>query len=220
VKGPRKIICKHPLEWNKELYNDDFRAKLSYRFGLHGERYELLKEECEQLDMWNDKGTEKGLKSIAYYAYGFHGGVDFSGADQKVVSLIHGEVWACTYQGSVKKTLSSGLKCFGICMVIKDINADILYLLAHLEDYLVSPDVNIEPEQEIAKVGNSGFSDGAHLHVEAYDCTVSNSKEILDNNQMNKPWKEADAGYSNGLQFDKIKNGFMRKNPFNHGEKV
>jgi hypothetical protein len=62
--GLRRIVCKHPLEWNKELYNDDFREKLGNRFMLRGERYELLKERCEKLDLWNDKGAEKGVKGI------------------------------------------------------------------------------------------------------------------------------------------------------------
>jgi hypothetical protein len=39
-------------------------------------------------------------------------------------------------------------------------------LYAHLQDILVQPDQDLQPNQQIATLGNSGNSEGPHLHLE------------------------------------------------------
>ena len=153
--------------------------------------------------------------------YDVHMGVDFPGQlnneYKKVVALIHGKVWACTWNGSVNEA-SSG---YGRVMIIKGDN-NLLYLLAHLSTFLKKVGDEVFPGDDVAIAGNTGNSFGAHLHLEVHKTNVlgfdikfaENILNLKGNHNQKEP-----NGY-NGLLWEK---GYdfksARVNPFNHNEK-
>ncbi len=58
IRGLRKLVCSHPLEWDKEIYKSgEFRDKLS----MQEVRYKKQEEEIELLDIWKG-GSVEGIK--------------------------------------------------------------------------------------------------------------------------------------------------------------
>jgi hypothetical protein len=53
VEGFRRYVCRHPLEWDKTKYDEAFKNKLRLIFNLSGERFRLLQERAEKLDIWD-----------------------------------------------------------------------------------------------------------------------------------------------------------------------
>jgi len=148
-----------------------------------------------------------------------HTGVDLAPGEEgkSVISLIYGEVWACTYQGSIKKRDFS-ISGYGKVMIIKG-NDRKLYLLAHLDKYIKKVSDIVCPGDEVAICGTTGNSTNEHLHVEVRLCEETDTKKekVLadDGNQEYKDNKSIGLTWS-----DKYKNskGPPRVNPFNHKE--
>ena len=155
--------------------------------------------------------------NIPYLDGRIHLGVDFAGlAGTPIYSMIHGEVWACTWDASIENST----KGYGRVMVIKSRDEGKLYLLAHLSDYLLQPGDTVEPGQEVALVGNTGYSMGAHLHLEVRICEEKYSEKIMPKRPAaNESWKNAENNPSNGLTWIIGKNP-IRVNPFNHEEPI
>jgi hypothetical protein len=55
----RKIVCSHPLEWDKSLYKHD-----DFSLNMNEERFKQLEKEIEALDIWKAGGSE-GIKEAA-----------------------------------------------------------------------------------------------------------------------------------------------------------
>jgi len=142
-----------------------------------------------------------------------HTGVDFGAGEpnRRVVSLIHGRVWACTWQGSVnaRAGLTGGL---GKIMLIKGIGDDKLYLLAHLADYLRDVNAIIEPHDHVAITGTTGFSTAEHLHVEVFTGVPDDRDAVL------MPASDKDAN-NNPIFQGGFPHRNKRVNPFDHTER-
>jgi len=56
----RTLVCKHPLEWNKDLYHDSFVNKQKHYFALYGEWLTNFLNKMKKLDLWtNPKDGQK-----------------------------------------------------------------------------------------------------------------------------------------------------------------
>jgi len=147
-----------------------------------------------------------------------HEGVDLSPSDEKKPnrkSFIFGIVWACTYQGSIKENDRSGT--YGRIMIIKALNDNKLYFLAHLDKYLKDVNDFVYPGDDVAVCGTTGNSSGVHLHVEVRICNETNREKVLKEgwNQKHKN----DEPSSDGGELKWVENNVpQRVNPFNHKE--
>jgi len=57
----RSLVCRHPLEWNKDLYDDAFFRRARLRFRLDGEREGHLRAKMAKQDLWsNAEGRLEG----------------------------------------------------------------------------------------------------------------------------------------------------------------
>jgi len=145
------------------LYNDkDYRNKESdQKFEHNGKRYAVI------TGLFNEDYTEYHIDKYEYFP---HEGVDFRGINgEKIVSFIYGKVIMIGW-------LSGG---YGNSIIVKPKNEDdIIYLLAHLKQPLVKEGQDIEPNQEIAEVGNSGTKD-PHLHISVIETNKGKKEEIV-----------------------------------------
>lgn len=64
IEELRKLVCKHPLEWDKELYKD-LGAKLTEKFGPGHtqQQIEHIESVGNQLDIWEDISKVDGMPS-------------------------------------------------------------------------------------------------------------------------------------------------------------
>jgi len=60
-EGLRKVLCRHPLEWNADMYGSDFRNKMASRFDMGPDRFGILRSKMERLDFWNG---DNGVRSV------------------------------------------------------------------------------------------------------------------------------------------------------------
>jgi len=68
---------------------------------------------------------------------------------------------------------------FGTSIIIKPkYEKNIIYLLAHLNKPLVKEEEDIEPEQEVAEVGNDGTKD-PHLHISVIETNIEKKDGIV-----------------------------------------
>jgi murein DD-endopeptidase MepM/ murein hydrolase activator NlpD len=134
---------------------------------------------------------------------GTHSGIDLATNRENtdIISLIHGEVWECTWMGS--PDFSSD---YGKIMLIKGRYDNKLYLLAHLEDYIKKTGDHVDPGEPVAITGTTGISTGIHLHVEVYVDVTENYEKRYDLYSINA---------SSGLSWIKK---LQRVNPFDHTE--
>ncbi|MCR5435796.1 MAG: M23 family metallopeptidase [Treponema sp.] len=141
-----------------------------------------------------------------------HTGVDL-GSWQKSVpikSFISGKVLECTWNKTKKEKASEG---FGNMMLIEGSNG-YLYLLAHLTSFLKKKGDPILPGDDVAMSGQTGYSDGYHLHLEIIrpidkakaKIEGLQSMYIIDNSNQFIGWKN-EAQRLN------------RFNPFDHDDK-
>jgi len=148
-----------------------------------------------------------------------HEGIDLApsnGEKTVIKSLVFGEVWACTFIGSIKEKDDNG--SYGRVMIIKNLNDNKLYFLAHLDKYLKEVNDLVYPGDDVAVCGMTGNSTGVHLHVEVRLCNEVKKDDVLDK-EGNQKHKDDDPS-SNGIGVKWIKgNGPLRVNPFNHKEK-
>ncbi|MCR5437817.1 MAG: M23 family metallopeptidase [Treponema sp.] len=141
-----------------------------------------------------------------YSESNFHSGIDFCGIENSsIISYINGEVWACTYDYSKKNTYEEKKHCYGKMMFIKG-NNGYLYLLGHLDSYLKKEGEKVKPGDKVAIMGNTGYSDGAHLHLEVFECKDYQKEDVLNSGDEN-------ISYSWNTSFPRSKN---RKNPLNY----
>ena len=144
-----------------------------------------------------------------------HTGIDLSTGGEKtpIVSLIYGIVWA-----------RANIEVFGKVMLIKSLNEDKLYFLAHLDDFKKEVDETFEPEEEIAITGNTtggtGSSTGIHLHLEVYrnikanpdeNEKILNMKSIENIRRYNELWNLNGNTITDFLRQHRV-------NPFKHDE--
>jgi len=109
--------------------------------------------------------------------YPTHTGIDFAGYEgDYIYSFIRGTVWACTYDYSTINTYPDK-HCYGKVMLIK--SASKLFLLAHLFGYCKKENDFVSPGDKVAQVGNTGYSDGAHLHLEVFNCTETDKDSVF-----------------------------------------
>ena len=143
---------------------------------------------------------------------GAHSGIDLATAGKsKIVSLIHGTVWAYTEDDD-----------YGKVLIVKNDKEPILYMLAHIDSSPCKAMQSIQPHQEVAVVGNTGEWGGAypHLHLEVYDCPGGSDgkarEKVLNDISNKEPGSGPDAKlvWSDDFSFRK-----KRRNPFNHSEK-
>jgi murein DD-endopeptidase MepM/ murein hydrolase activator NlpD len=69
-KNKRKMICKHPLEWDKELYTQPELVKFA-PLASGGRRFEAYSRLAETLDIWSGIKGKAGLpeENSLYYAH-------------------------------------------------------------------------------------------------------------------------------------------------------
>lgn len=142
----------------------------------------------------------------------FHSGIDFCGNEKSpIISYINGEVWACTYDYSKQNTYKEKKHCYGKMMFIKGDNG-YLYLLGHLDNYAKKEGERVRPGDKVAFMGNTGYSDGAHLHLEVFKCDFSKDQVINNCNE--------NLGYKWINKFgDGTKRALYRCNPLNYSLK-
>lgn len=142
----------------------------------------------------------------------FHSGIDFCGNEKSpIISYINGEVWACTYDYSKQNTYKEKKHCYGKMMFIKGDNG-YLYLLGHLDNYVKKEGERVRPGDKVAFMGNTGYSDGAHLHLEVFKCDFSKDQVINNCNE--------NLGYKWINKFgDGTKRSLYRCNPLNYSLK-
>lgn len=158
-----------------------------------------------------DFGTTEG--------YGrYHSGIDFTGFEgTEIYALVNGVVWATTYHKTVKNTYKEDLHCYGRMMLILG-NNNKLYLLAHLSKFKKKEGDKIQVGDIVAEVGDTGYSKGAHLHLEVF--SFSNKQEYqdilfcLEGENINKHTKNVLHKIDGGTG-DTEKNGLTWANNFN-----
>lgn len=140
-----------------------------------------------------------------------HTGVDFAGYEgTPIYSFIQGKVWATTYMGNTNNGISNGGKSYGRLMLIKG-NNNFLYLLAHLSRYNKVVGDSVMPGDVVAYVGNTGGSDGAHLHLEVFECENSIEKKKVINVEADE---NIEMKWRDNVRWNRNK----RVDPFNHDE--
>ncbi len=92
-------------------------------------------------------------------SYGYKNGMDISGGGNIVA----------VEKGTVEKVINLGNKSFGKYIVILHDNG-VRSLYAHLSSFNVSTGQRVSRGQVIGKMGNTGNSDGTHLHFEMSNC--------------------------------------------------
>ena len=138
-----------------------------------------------------------------------HTGIDFGSWQRSVPikSFIRGTVLECTWHKSKKEKSGSG---YGNMMLIEGENG-YLYLLAHLTSYLKEKGDSVFPGEDVAMSGQTGNSDGYHLHLEIIKplskSTKVNTMYIID---------ETENQFEGWSSEEQRKN---RYNPFNHEDK-
>lgn len=161
---------------------------------------------------------------------GNHTGIDLAGYEGTgIYALVNGIVWATTYQETIKNTYYDKNKkvCYGRCMVIKGDN-DKLYLLGHLSKFRKKEGERIQVGDIVAEVGDTGYSFGAHLHLEVFSfskkqnyqdilwCAVGENINYHSRNLLNKMDGGTGDSSENGLawaeKFNNIR-GAVRKHP-------
>jgi len=142
-------------------------------------------------------------------SYGTHMGVDLAGyKGTPIYSFITGTVWACTWDQTIAEGASRG---YGRMMIIKDDNRNYLYLLAHLNAFLVDVGQKVYPGMAVAEVGNTGNSTGPHLHLEVRRCPSSRGKSDVLHSDANNRY-----GTGAGLRWKSPVPPYV--NPFDHSE--
>ncbi len=137
-----------------------------------------------------------------------HTGIDFAGLKgTPIYSFIQGEVWATSFMGNMINGSANGGKSYGRMMLIKG-NNDRLYLLGHLSAYNKKKGDSVVPGEIVAYVGNTGYSAGAHLHLEVFECDNSIEKQTVINLDANE---NIELKWKNSFNYRS-----KRVNPFNH----
>ena len=116
----------------------------------------------EHLLGWKIKPSDKfGYRKIKVKGKiidNFHSGVDLPAKNGTIIKFTHGT-------GIVKKVESNGYNGgYGLCVLIDCGDFEMMY--AHLSDINVKKGDKIFNGDIIGKVGNTGWSYGAHLHLE------------------------------------------------------
>ena len=75
-----------------------------------------------------------------------------------------------------------------------------LYLLLHLSSFKKNVGQKVYIGDVVAEVGNTGYSNGAHLHLSVYKATV-----------RDKIWSKRDSNY---VKDEKLRNPFDRNHNF------
>lgn len=160
-----------------------------------------------------------------------HSGIDLAGYEgTNIYALINGVVLSTTYQETVDNTYDKNIHCYGRMMLIYGDNNK-LYLLGHLSKFKKKEGEKIQVGDIVAEVGNTGYSKGAHLHLEVFsfsdiqkyqDILFCSEGENINNHSRNILHKnDGGKGTSkeNGLQWAKTFNnirGTVRKHPLKH----
>ena len=111
---------------------------------------------------------------------GNHSGIDLAGYEgTNIYALVNGIVWATTYQITTENTYNENIHCYGRMMVIKGDNNK-LYLLGHLSKFSKKEGERIQVGDIVAEVGNTGYSCGAHLHLEVFKCKENNKQKVIN----------------------------------------
>lgn len=142
---------------------------------------------------------------------GNHSGIDLAGYEgTSIYALVNGIVWATTYQITTENTYNENIHCYGRMMVIKGDNNK-LYLLGHLSKFRKEEGERIQVGDIVAEVGDTGYSFGAHLHLEVFKCNESDKLNVINdcNERISHKWLG---------NFSKSREEF-RYNPFNHSSK-
>lgn len=185
--------------------------------------YKYLDNDLHQGDYYYPE-INVGFNTLTDASYGEHMGIDFPGnKGDKIKALVHGVVWACTYDKTINEGVSSGC---GRVMVIKG-DDNLMYLLCHLSGYLKEPGEEVFPNDDVALVGNTGNSTGPHLHLEVHKTVIQGSNyNIRDNllileNKKGEKYNNKEPNEGPGLTWieNYIGSIRLRVNPFNHGEK-
>lgn len=159
---------------------------------------------------------------------GNHSGIDLAGYEgTSIYALVNGIVWATTYQITTENTYNKNIHCYGRMMVIKGDNNK-LYLLGHLSKFRKKEGERIQVGDIVAEVGDTGYSFGAHLHLEAFSfskkqnyqdilwCAVGENINYHSRNLLNKMDGGTGDSSENGLawaeKFNNIR-GAVRKHP-------
>jgi len=148
-KDGNPFTCRSNPGFAPLYKEEDYRDNESNeKFEYEGKRYAVI------TGLFNKDYSEYYPKKEFFY----HEGVDFRGKDgRKIISFVFGEVIMVG-----KLSIGDG---YGNSIIVKPKNEDdIIYLLAHLKQPLVKEGQNIEPNQEVAEVGNSG-TEATHLHI-------------------------------------------------------
>jgi len=237
IRSDVDFLKKESMVWHFNpvaFYNHYSRLLQTQSFNpyksknIHVKKDDIDLKERTQLDIKDNPGfaplcpreaEDRGEYNGVYYGYctslfniprpekygNLHTGIDLATKDENtnVISLIYGEVWECSWMGGRDLKTS-----FGKIMLIKGINDDKLYLLAHLEGYLKQSGDKVWPGEPVAITGTTGNSTGIHLHVEVY----INVKENYDN-RLNL----CEININSGLTWKKRP---TRVNPFVHTEEI
>ena len=125
----------------------------------------------EDYSAWNNK----------YKKY-YHDGIDLAAVKGTPIhSLIYGKVIAKGVLGTEKEgDHESG--SYGRILLIKQIDNNTLFLLAHIDQYAegVNEQTEIYPGMTVAYVGNTGNSYGNHLHVTVLETDIDRKDKIFD----------------------------------------
>ena len=104
---------------------------------------------------------------------------------------------------------AKGGESYGRMMLIKG-NNNRLYLLGHLSAYNKKKGEPVIPGEIVAYVGNTGYSAGAHLHLEVFECDVEDRGKVIN----------SDANENTELKWkDSFNHRSKRRNPLNHNKK-
>lgn len=138
-----------------------------------------------------------------------HTGIDFGSWQHSVPikSFIRGKVLECTWNKSKKEKSGIG---YGNMMLIEGDNG-YLYLLAHLTSYLKGKGDLVLPGDDVAMSGQTGNSDGFHLHLEIIK-PIRKSIKISSMYEIN----QSDNQFTGWSSIEQRNN---RYNPFNHDDK-
>lgn len=159
---------------------------------------------------------------------GTHSGIDLAGYEgTSIYALINGVVLSTTYQETVDNTYAKKIHCYGRMMLIYGDNNK-LYLLGHLSKFIKKEGEKVQVGDIVAEVGNTGYSNGAHLHLEVFsfsdkqkyqDILFCSEGENINNHSKNILHKNdggKGTGKENGLwwadSFNLIR-GTVRKHP-------
>ena len=141
---------------------------------------------------------------------GKHTGIDLAGTEgTPIYALVEGTVIATTYQITVENTYKKGIHCYGRMMLILGCDNK-LYLLSHLSSFKKNVGQKVYIGDVVAEVGNTGYSNGAHLHLEVFvfnstknieDILFFSKNEDIDNHSNNCLHKN-DGGTGVGEEAD------------------